>query len=167
MRRKAKKVWYNKAEAQKAELIVLAIALRIINERIPGDTYTYKRKGRTCSIPKARIISVFRWIVRQTECFKIPIEVNFWHHPAAEIGFCLSWIFHPTLSNELYALEKEGAHVPRFSDFSSGGVWGVMFSNLSRSRGNLGEGLAGVTIINVYSKPPNPTRVVMLDSIPE
>lgn len=160
---KMKAIWWNKDEAVIAERVVLSLAMKIIDEKIPGDTCIFScGPGNTISIPKARIVSVFKWIVKQTRKFQIPIDVNFSHSPASDIGYCLSTIFHPRLSNELYALEQAGIHVPRFSDYSGG----IMFSDLSRSRGNLGESHDGVTTIVICSQNPNPSRVVMLDSIP-
>lgn len=160
------KSWHQ-IESETAVHIVMNIALELIKAGIPGDTYVYKYGEHSYSVQKCKLISVFKWIVGQTEEFKVPIMVNFRHGVAPVIGLCFDQVLGATLSNKLYAIEQTGIEVPRFGFGWHNGPGSpyIILSNLTRSLGNQGEKLDGVTIINIHGEAQAPEQVVLLEAI--
>ena len=156
-------------EGKAIELAVLRTANILINQAVPGKIWKCMHKDtEEISVPKAKIISDFKWIVEQTKGFTVPLMVNFRHGKAVPIGLFFATAVHPSLSNQLYALRKKGIQVPSFADgWHTGPISPyIMFSNRSRTKGIQGYSLDGVSVINIHGEAQLPEQVILLDDIP-
>ena len=167
-------VWSKKL-ADVAVQTVLTLGTDLIIKRIPGQTYVYmhgdgegkNRKPLGPEVSRKRIISVFNWIIAQTKGFRVPLLVNFSHGDAPTVGLGIL-ACDPMLSNELYALEKAGLHMPRINFGWHNGPLSplMMVSNLERTQGIMGYPLDGVTTINIHGVIQKPERIMFLEDIP-
>ena len=153
--------------AKVAELMVTMTAIDLINEALPGNTYKPVGKAKGSIIQKAKIISVFRYIIKFTKEFSIPVLVNFRHGEAQIIGLFFAEKLNPQLANKLSALNKAGVKVPVFLTGWHNGPTSpyIMFTDLARSCENLGENLNDTTILNICSKNPHNEVNVPIEDI--
>lgn len=166
-------VW-NKKLANVAVETVLTLGRTMVFKRIPGETFVYMtgegadKKPLGPAVSKKRILSVFNWIISQTNGFRFPLLVNFRHGDAPTIAMGMIRSFSPDLSNELYALEKAGLRMPRIDFGWHNGPSSpfMLISNLERSKGNMGFDLYEVRTISVHGTAQRPERIILLKNIP-
>lgn len=154
---------WTREKAMVAEQIVLAVADTFI--RGLGKRVTFSRVNKTDfngSVATERVKAVFKWIVKQTKGFRIPVMVNFSHGDAPFIGMCFVQI-STTISNKLYGLNKELGCLPAMYEGWHNGPHSpyLMLSDMFRRKGNQGFGLEGVKIINIEGEFPPPTFLEM------
>jgi len=163
--------------AEIAEVLLVVLTIKWINKVVPGDTYDCEVVGEgggkktKFSIPKARIITVFLWIIGRTEGFSIPLLVNFYHGEAVAIGLFLDRFSHGGgLNSDLDRLIRAGYQMPSINaGWHNGpgpGNCFLMISNLDHSNGMFGRDYNGVAVINIYGKKlSSPEQDVLLDNI--
>jgi hypothetical protein len=167
-------VW-NKKLADMAVQIVLALGTDLIIQGIPGQTFVYmigegrNKKPLGSGVSKKRILSVFNWIISQTQGFKVPLLVNFQHGDAPTIALGMIQAFSSSLSEKLDALEKVGLNMPRISFYWHNGPSSplMLISNLSQTQGKMGLPLDGIKTINIYGVIQQSDRIIRLEKIPQ
>ena len=166
-------IW-NKKSADMAVQIVLTLGTDMIIKGIPGQTFVYmigegrNKKPLGPGVLKKRILSVFNWIVSQTQGFKVPLLVNFQHGDAPTIALGMIQAFSSSLSEKLDALENVGLNMPRISFWWRNGPSSplMLISNLSQTQGKIGFPLDGIKTINVHGVMQQSDRIILLEEIP-
>ena len=160
---------WNERDSATAVSIVTSLALKLIEDIVEGDTFRFKlaEPVTEVTVQKALIISVFEWIVKQTEGFKKAIRINFRYGNAPAIGLFFCYELSHRLGNQLYELNGKGISVP---SFEAGWYYGpgscyVRFSDLYRKFGAPGKGSENVADIELCGARPPRVQTVMLDSI--
>ncbi|MCX6722328.1 MAG: hypothetical protein NTY04_04050 [Candidatus Staskawiczbacteria bacterium] len=142
-----------------AEQIVLEVAtslIRGLGEKVTFNGIDWESfKG---SIATAKVEAVFKWIVKQTKGFRIPVMVNFSQGDAPLIGMCFVQI-GTAISNKFYGLNKELGCIPAMYEGWHNGPHSpyIMISDMFHRKGNQGFGLEGVKIIDILGEFPPPT----------
>ena len=160
-------------EAEIAEFMVLKLATELIQSKVPGENYTSPPRDEQTGKPvsKARILSVFRWILQETKGFSIPIEVRFKPDDIPALATAFGSVLGSALTNRIYALKLAGLQVPDFSEGAHSGYYYIVFSNLSNLEGTRGgHGLSneGIKIINIRGEAQTlEEHTVALSDIPE
>jgi hypothetical protein len=151
--------------------IVRTLALKIVNQLIPGKTWecTIRSKSHPVKIMKSRIIMVLNKILEETQGFTIPLEVNFCYGEAAAIGFFLGhevFISH-RLPKDFDALHKSGIQVPSVASgwYNGAESYYVLISDLQQKKGIQGFGHDGVTVIEIHDGIVPQRRILLLQDI--
>ena len=150
---------YNNSEI--AEFIVMELISNLIDERVPGEVYTYRSlinsKSEIYFVSRSKILAVITWIIMQAKAFEIPILINFQYGNATVVGKCFNHILGP-LSPDKPGLDillsdvfHSGIKVPKFNTGNSNGPEFpyIMFSDYSRGYGMKRDNLKYVKIISL------------------